>query len=227
MKVFTLFFLFSISNVIAQITSGGQSQALITNLGNGLFKNIKSDPTRPKGSPYLVSKFIDVNVETINQVAKMRYNVYQDEFEFISPKNDTLILDKKNDFSDLKFADTNIKYKLVNYINSDDKYQYGYLINVYEQNSFGLFKKETILLSEGKIARTTLERDMPAQYSKSSDVYYLKNNDKIIEFPSNRKKLAKLYPDMKEVIEKFVKENKIDFDNDADKIKIIDLLATF
>ena len=66
-----------------------------------------------------------------------------------------------------------------------------------------------------------------SQYSKSSDVYFLKNNGKIAEFPSNRKKLAKLYPDMKGVIETFVKENKIDFDKEADKIKIIDLLATF
>ena len=150
-----------------------------------------------------------------------------DEFEFISPKNDTLILDKIADFGDLKVVLSNAKYKLVNYLNQDDKYQYGYLINLYEKSSYGVFKKETVLLSEGKIARTTLERDMPAQYSKSSDVYFLKNKDKIFEFPSNRKKLIKIYPDMKEVIETFVKENKIDFDKDTDKIKIIDLLATF
>ena len=214
-------------NIYAQITQGGQSQVLIASLGNGLFKNPKREATSPQGSPYVINNFSEVRVENIDIIALMRYNVYKDEFEFISPKNDTLILDKINDFKDLKFVGTNIKYRLVNYINSDDKYQYGYLINVCEKNSFGLFRKETVLLSEGKIARTTLERDMPSQYSKSSDVYYLKNNDKIIEFPSNRKKLVKLYPERKDIIEKFLKENKIDFDIDADKIKIIDLLSTF
>ena len=227
MKMLKILFLFICINIYSQNSTGGQSQALYTNLGTGIFKNAKLEATHPLGSPYVINKFADAKVGTIDQIAKMRYNVYKDEFEFISPKNDTLILDRVNDFIDVKFVNSNIKYKLVNYLNLDEKYQYGYLINMYEKNEIGLFKKEIILLSDEKIARTSLERDIAPQYSKSSDVYFLKNNGKIAEFPSNRKKLAKLYPDMKEVIEKFVKENKIDFDIDADKIKIIDLLATF
>ena len=67
---------------------------------------------------------------------------------------------------------------------------------------------------------------MPAKYYKSSDIYFLKTKEKILEFPSSKKRLSKIFPDKKEAIEAFVKENKIDFDKESDKIKIIDFLAT-
>ena len=37
--------------------------------------------------------------------------------------------------------------------------------------------------------------------------------------------LLKLFPDKKEAIENFIKENKIDFDIEKDRIKIINFLA--
>lgn len=105
------------------------------------------------------------------------------------------------------------------------KLNYGYLIDLYQKNDFGLFKKQTILLSEEKIAKTSMERSMPPQYSKIGDKYYLKSKNNISEFPDSKKRLSKIFPDKKELIEIFVKENKINFDKDADKIKIIDFLS--
>lgn len=190
-----------------------------------IFHNSTKDQFKPQGSPYLNSIFSFVKVQSVEEKSKMRYNVYKDEFEFITAKNDTLILDKLEDFKDLTFVATNNKYKLVNYLNLDDKFQFGYLIDIYQKNDFGLLKKENIGLTDEKIAKTSLEQNMPAKYYKSSDNYFLKTKDKIFEFPSSRKKLIKVFPDKKESIETFVKENKIDFDKDADKIKIIDFLS--
>ena len=153
--------------------SGGKSYKYQPVLGNGVFREeIKAN--KIQGSPYLNSNFSFAKVQNVEEKSKMRYNVYKDEFEFISAKNDTLILDKLEDFKDLTFAATNTKYKLVNYLNLEDKFQFGYLIDIYQKNDFGLFKKENIGLTDEKIAKTTLEQNMPAKYYQSRDIYFLK-----------------------------------------------------
>lgn len=205
--------------------SGTKSYKYQPSLGNGVFRE-DSKAKEINGSPYIISSFSLVKVASIEEKTKMRYNVYKDEFEFITAKNDTLILDKLEDFSDLNFVATNTKYKLVNYLNINDKLQLGYLIEMHQKNDFGLFKKENINLNEEKIAKTSLEQNMPAKYYKSEDFYFLKSKDKIVEFPSNKKRLSKIFPEKKEAIETFVKENKIDFNKETDKIKLIDFLST-
>ena len=222
LKVLTILsLLFYITTIFGQL----QREIQHPDIAGRLFKNSGREATKPLGLPYLQIVFKDAKVTKINTTAPMRYNVYGDEFEFINPKNDTLVLDKIEEFSDLTFIATNTKYKLVNYTLENGKLNYGYLIDLYQKNDFGLFKKQTILLSEEKIAKTSMERSMPPQYSKIGDKYYLKSKNNISEFPDSKKRLSKIFPDKKELIEIFVKENKINFDKDADKIKIIDFLS--
>ena len=194
-------------------------------LGNGVFYSA-NEYGAPKifGSQYLNKFFSDVMVAEVT--AKMRYNVYKDEFEFITPKNDTLILDKKEKYASLEFIATKTKYLLTNYADSEGKINFGYLINIHEKGNFGLFKKDNILIQEEKIAKTTLEANMPAKYYNASSTYFLKNDKNFIKFPESKKQLVKIFPDKKEMIEKFLKENKIDFDITEEKIKIIDFLTT-
>lgn len=179
------------------------------------------------GSPYLQKMFASAKVQNIAQNTNMRYNVYTDEFEFISTKSDTLIMDKIEDFGTVTFNGSNKKYVLSSYTNSKNKLAYGYLVQLYEKGGFALFQKENVDFYEFKPAKTSLERDMPARYEKGSDTYYLKNKEAgISEFPDGKKALIKLFPDKKAAIEAFVKENKIAFDEKADMIRIIDFLAT-
>ncbi|WP_298222152.1 hypothetical protein [Flavobacterium sp.] len=178
---------------------------------------------KPIGSPYLNVMFSPAMVDGIPAKVNMRYNACFDAMEFISPKNDTLALDKIPDFSNITFLSANKKYKLVTYNNAEKSHQ-GYLIELYQKANYTLFKREWISFYPGKKAKTSLERDMPARFSKENDQYYLKDtNGYITDFPESKKQLAKLFPDKKEAIEKFVKENKIDFE--TDRTKIIDFLA--
>lgn len=184
--------------------------------------------TKIVGSPYTQKMFAQAKVGSIDQKTFMRYNVFNDEFEFISNQKDTLILDKIDDFGTIVFPETNKKFQLVTYTNSKNKLFYGYLQNLKENNGFAIFKKENIQFVEGKIAKTSMEVNMPAKFVKSGDTFYLKNKEKgTSEFPENKKGLVKLFPDKKEVIESFLKENKIDFDSESDLMKVIDFIATF
>jgi len=180
---------------------------------------------KPKGSPYNQPAFARAKVPNINVEAYMRYNIYADEFEFITPKNDTLILDKIDDFGTIDFANLNKKYTLVAYTDQK-KLVYGYLLNQYEKGGYVLLKKENVSFTEAKIPKTTLETAMPAKYSKREDSFFLKNKEAgIAEFPDGKKALTKLFPDKKQAIEEFLKSNTIDFESQADLIRVVNFLA--
>jgi len=192
-----------------------------------IFRNPVNKKNKPVGSPYLQQAFTGANVEDLNIKAFMRYNVFSDEFEFISQKNDTLILDKIEDFGKITFTGTNKKYRLIPYTNSKNSLTNGYLIELYNKSNYTLFKKENISFTEEKVAKTTLEVGMPAKYTKIDDTYFLKMpNENTTEFPDGKKALSKLFPDKKKAIESFIKTNEIDFDNVADLVKVVDFLAT-
>ncbi len=148
--------------------------------------------TKIVGSPYTQKMFAQAKVGTVEQKNFMRYNVFNDEFEFISNQKDTLILDKIEDFGTIVFPETNRKFQLVTYTNSKNKLFYGYLQNLKENNGFALFKKENIQYVDGKIAKTSMEVNMPAKYVKMDDTFFLKNKDKgTSEFPENKKGLRR------------------------------------
>ncbi len=104
-----------------------------------VFRNSKNNGTKIQGTPYLQQMFAIAKVENVNQKYYMRYNVFADEFEFITPKNDTLVLDKIKDFSNITFTGINKKYALVDYINIREKSVKGYLIESYSKVNCKLY----------------------------------------------------------------------------------------
>lgn len=217
---------FFISLGFLLITINGFSQREGRMVGS-TFVNPAKAAKKPLGSTYNQPNFSAARVENLNLQAFMRYNVFKDEFEFITPKNDTLILDKIEDFNTITFIGNKKKYCLTVYTNDSNRLENGYLIELYNKGNFTLYKKENIVFTEEKIAKTTLEKDMPAKYSKASDSYFLKNSATgTTAFPDGKKALTKMFPDKKQAIETFLKENKIDLDKEPDMIKTIDFLAS-
>lgn len=190
-----------------------------------LFYNDPVSKEKIMGSPYFQPAFAKATVVNIKVEAYLRYNIYTDEFQFITPKNDTLVLDKIEDFGNIEFPGLKKRYNLVAYT-SGKKLVYGYLLNLYEKDGFTLYKKENIGLTEAKIAETRLEKSTPASYNKLKDAFFFKNKEAVVaEFPDSKKALIKLFPDKKAAIEGYLKENKTDFDSEVDLIKVIDFLA--
>ncbi len=179
---------------------------------------------KPQGSPYLNKAFSLAKVDDSENKFPVRYNAYSDEFEFLNSKNDTLVLDKSDAYSKIIFSGSNKKYLLTHYTDFTEKPYTGYLVEQYQKNNWAVLKRERISFYPGKKAKTSLENDMPAKYNKEKEDFYLKKPDgSIVEFPESKKQLGKLFPDKKDAIETFVKEQKIDFEYDQNKI--IDFLA--
>lgn len=227
-KISIAFLLLSFLSVFSQVrTAAHRFEVLDPNTAGKIFRNKTSGKDRPNGSPYLMKMFASAKVEGIAQNAFMRYNVYNDEFEFITNNNDTLVLDKIADFGTITFNGLNKKYQLTAYTNTKGKLDYGYLIDFYRKGGIVLYMKENIDFYEEKKAKTSLERDMPARYTKADDSYFLKVKEAAItEFPGGKKDLIKLFPDKKTEIETWLKANKVSFGDRADMVRIVDFLAT-
>ena len=116
---------------------------------------------------------------------------------------------------------------LVDYTTSGGKAAKGYLMESHSKGNCTLYTKERVLFYDGKIAKTSLEKDMPARYAKSDNEYYFTTKEHgIVEFPESKKQLIKLYPDKKQEIESFLKETSASFNEDLGRMKIIDFLST-
>ncbi len=202
-----------------------QEEAQHPDIASKLFKNPKYVKDKAQGSPYVNQMFGQAVVEKLNIKAFMRYNAYKDEFEFITPKNDTLVLDKLEDFDRITFTGLKKQYDLLAYT-EDKKLVYGYLVRVQEKNGWVLYRKERITYVEAKPAKTSLEMNMPAKYSRRGDEFFLKSTDGMTnEFPDSKKALVKAFPAHKDKIEAFLKETKIDFDLESDLVQMFNFLA--
>lgn len=191
-----------------------------------LNKQLKYEPSKTQGSPYLNKAFAPAMVSGVSNNTMMRYDAFNDEFEFVNATKDTLVLNKVEPYTNIIFTITNTKYQLLEY-NFKGKLTNGYLIWLYDKNSMKLYKKQAVNYYREKPAKSGFDKSQPAYFEKAGDTFYFKDGDKTIsEFPSNKKGLIKLYPGKKEAIEAFLKQNDIDFEKQSDIIKIIDFLAS-
>lgn len=209
------------------LTAFAQDKTTTAKVTGSYYSNPKIKYDKPQGSPYAQPLFASAKITDVPQKYYMRFNVYADEFEFITPKNDTLILDKIDAFNSITFTANNKNYNLLSYTDPKGKFINGYLIKVYAKNNVTLYEKETVIFYEQKIAKTTMERNMPARFAKNDNTYYIEvKSGTIVEFPDSKKRLLKLLPEHKEALETFLKENKVSFDDPSDLIKIVAFLAT-
>ncbi|MGV9003716.1 hypothetical protein [Flavobacterium sp.] len=179
------------------------------------------------GSPFVNKVFWVAKVENIKGTVLMRYNAYNDEFEFLDEVNDTLVLLKNKTFENITFTAKQTNYRLVDYTDNKGELVKGYLILLLTKNGYTLYKRQKIIFNPEKPSKNTYDKGTPANFSAEKDVYYLKHNDEeLVEFPTSKKLLLKHYPEKKELIEAFIKENKTSFGKDEDLIKLVNFLSS-
>jgi len=177
------------------------------------------------GTPYITKAFQPALVSGVSQNAMMRYDAYNDQFEFINSSRDTLVLNRLEQYNKVTFTISNTVYKLMDYTKKGEKVN-GYLISLFEKNGYGLFKKQNVRFTKEREANNSYDKSLPARYDKQNDTYFFKNGDKgISEMPDSKKGFFKLFPEKKAELESFFKQNDIDLDKEADMIKVLDLLA--
>lgn len=211
--------LFSLTVIYGQVLTGTlPTEMNIYNKINSKSSNKELNYDEIKGTPFPNKQFVLAKFKENFETAPARYNSFNDNIEY--KKNDEIfILPDTEDFSRVTYIDT--KETLVNLKTDDELSGYFYEV-VNGKNS--LYKKIKTKYTDAVPAKTTYDSDKPASFKTLSPVYYIKTDKGFIKKPKNQKEILEQFPDKKEALTAFFKENKIKFDKEEDLKKLVTFL---
>jgi hypothetical protein len=169
------------------------------------------------GSPYSKETFAQAKIERENKKANanllLRYNGYNDEIEI--GKNTTqetseeaLLKDKS-----LRATFNNKTYQYKTFASKKNETTDGYLIILYEGKNYHLYRQDKMKLTEGRLAKTSLDKDIAPRF-KNVQSFYLKEGNSLpneIDFKMKniRKQIRSADIPKTKGIKKFKSEEKL------------------
>ena len=171
-----------------------------------------------EGTPYLDESYVSAKVFFDNSkpaVVPMRYNVYQDFMEY-TQNGQRLALDK-NHVKSVRLGNQTFVVDKFEFRGKETK---GYL-SVLDSGKAILYAKKVVIFMDAKPGRALDGSDLPAQYSKSADVFYYKIADGELKQVGNIKEMIASFPDKQEELKQFVKQEKISPRKEQELIKLV------
>lgn len=189
-------------------------KSLAFGLTEAQFNSIKDEAY---ANPSFVQGKIFQEDQLIKDDVPMRYNAYADEIEIKKNTSDESYgaLIKDPSIFVKMFRDI---YVFVPYEGSNEKG--GYFNVLSDGKTYDLYKKTKALFREPQKAETSYARDMPPSFPKTV-TYYLVQNGTFLEMPNSKSKILNMMDRKKGEMKKYIKENNIDLDKEADLIKAI------
>ncbi len=176
-----------------------------------------------EGSQYIDDKFYPSQFSCVDEVTPpIRYNAYRDEMEFMKDgkmyyanKIDSCVIILSNKF-----------YKYVSYKEKDITNGYLVLLTKTANSKYNLYKKEKVIYVPEYVPNSNYGDPKPANYAVEKSKFFIGNQEDISEFPNKKNEFLKLFPTQKEILETYIKENKISFSDELSLIKLVDYLNT-
>lgn len=166
------------------------------------------------GSQYHSEKFLPAKVSNIPGSVVLRYNAYSDYFEMSDGSAEPKILTRDPGVT-ITFNGTNKAYTYVDFVSNKEGATNGYLNVIASTPKVKIYKRENIILVPEAEPGNGYQKYKPAEYKKATEKYYISVNDTpAVEF-SGRKDLLKLVPEKSKEVQNFIKENKIDLEDNA------------
>ena len=212
--------MFMLSSVLAQDPSAEKLEEFATKYGR-----ITSPKYQGlKGSPYLVEDFIPGEIKLESGEAlklNLRFNVYDDEFEFES-NNGIRVLKLPERVSRILLGDSEYIY-LESYGEEDESSGYFKLVAGDEYRL--LIKHNKIFIPS--VAAGAYEPATEAELRNHPDVFYLAVSGKHpVKLKRKKKFIIELIPAKEEEISRYIKDEKISLHKKSDLIDLIDYLNT-
>lgn len=170
----------------------------VTLRSNNVYDPNKNNNTI-EGNPYSSSDFLIGTIPNINASITFKYNAHKDVIEF-KDGNSIYELPKDINYSPISLSDGT---KVVLETNNDGNLSY--YTQLFEKDNVALLKRNRVTLSEAKPTDGYREATAP-KFSSLKTEYFLKSEDKIIEFPKNKKELLAKYSN-NPTLEQFIKKN--------------------
>ncbi len=179
------------------------------------------------GSPYVDEEFKPSSLYnddasfTISMFA--RYNVMDNVIEIKNAlaDNDSLIklLNKTPDLY------VKIDTHVFDFVPFSGKTEDGVYFEVlFRGNAIDLYKKHTKKFIQGKIARSSFEVDFPERFIDENNYFFVTKEGNLIELPDTHNKIRNAIPYKNPVLDKYIKQNKLELKEEKDLIKMMTFL---
>ena len=153
------------------------------------------DLSKISGSPYSTETFVLAKVERENEKANvnllLRYNGYNDEIEIgkstTQEISDEALLKDKN----LCATFNNNTYQYKTFRSKKDEATDGYLIILFKGGNYQLYRQDKKKLSEGRLAKTSLDKDIAPRFRDVPSFYLAKGNSLPKEIDLKMKSIRK------------------------------------
>ena len=182
-------------------------------------------PDEVIGSPYSDETFqsgiVYENNESVIKGVFFRYNAYKDNIEvkkkLEDPDSEIFILVKNSDIV-IKLQDQFLIY--------DDDIN-GYYQILFVGNNYKLIKKLYKRYYKPRRAKTSFEKSILATYKDDPKYFLVSSDGEFHEFPASKNKKLKFFGNKKTEIEKYIKNNDLDINDEEVLIKIVRYYDSF
>lgn len=183
----------------------------------GLIYNRKAESEKASGSQYYNDKFAPAQVND-GDLQLVRHNAYTDEME-------VKVMDEVKVIQPLNGQTIKVKgggtYEYVQYLDEKKTELQNYLLVVSDNPNLKIYKKETIILQPEQHPVGAYDKYKAPMYKKVDPTYFIKIKDgSVVYFEADKSGVMSLFPDKKNEIKDFMKENKISPSDESDLPKL-------
>lgn len=194
-----------------------EQQRSVFGLSEGEYKNLKGSPYA--NETFLLGKIYNGN-ELLFDNLYLRYNAFSDEIEIKnSEKNNIVEYGALNKNSEELIKIYNQTYVFVPFENSNAKGNYFQILS--EEKVFDLYKKTKASFHPPSYAKTSYDKDKPAEFKQTNIYFLVDKKGSFFELPSNKNKLLKVLSKENKKVKEFTKINNLNLKVDKDLIRLI------
>lgn len=209
---------FAILGFIA--TDHAEAQVVMQRGGDMLtFSKRDDSPEITAGSQYINDRFLSAKVNEGTELFRIRFNPYLGIMEY--DKDGEIYHLNKSQNTIVEFVGSNtITYKLFQYSDKDVNHT-DYMKVVFEGEKVSFQTLEKVILRPGKTAINSYETSSQPEYRRENDTRYITIDGKTQEFSTRTNRFVKMFDkSIEKDLRSYIKDNRIDLDNDADLIKL-------
>jgi len=211
-SIFSLFLLLVVGFAQAQLLQSYEIRQTLdfynsNKIIDGAWKNVLTED-QIMGSPYLSKEFSVGTIYTMQRMQYdsilLRYNIYQDELQFKTPKGEIMAIGKPEIIEKAVFDKNELVYLPYNV---GGKTKTGFFLLIEQGKAWFLVKPQVVLKEATEPA--AYKDAEPAEYIKQADDFYIRTGNEVAVLIKSKKDLIAAFADNQDKIEDFISKNKI------------------
>lgn len=201
------------------------------------FQQLNSKRLRPVekanivGSPFLSEGFMKTEIYSeggLEGHAYSRYDGYNEEVQLKKDLGDSeisMLLQRANIYCVV--GGKTIVFR--EYYDKKGKFQQGHLFKIFETDDITLFERKMKKYKDGKEAVNSLQMSVPNKFVAGSELYFMKDGEKIQFLKTSKKEIVGLFKDdakKAEAVKKFISGNGLNLKATKDVLQLFNYYKT-